>query len=294
MITLRFKRLLVPVDFSITSKKAIIHAAALARKEEGSLILLHVASPVSTGSFFGVDLQAEEETSEIRKKLKKLSDEVSSKYKVPVQGALISGRTVSAIASAAERYCADMIVMGTNGYESESSLFSGSISTRVIGKTSLPVLTIRADSTKDSFSKILLPISLSSHSRQKVNAAIKLASLFGASVHMTGLLPKGAEEDLFKMEIIQKQVREMAESRNIPFTYGIHFTDSPVSKTLAQARRLRAELIISMTDEDVSDTWFSSEAFDRELVNESPFPILSIKPEIHDNDPEMPSMAGIW
>src|SRR5690606_44850 len=113
-ITLRLRRLLVPVDFSDNSRKAIRFAAALAAKGEGYVILLHARS--------GAADPGERDTS---KKLRRLADDTRKHFQVPVHAVTVAGKPPSAIVEAAGRYCADLVVMGTRGSESESSFFFG-------------------------------------------------------------------------------------------------------------------------------------------------------------------------
>jgi nucleotide-binding universal stress UspA family protein len=292
-----YKTIMVPVDFSIASGRAIRQAALIAQKTAGELILLHVR----TGKTLPNALQAPDDqavpagdSENVRQVLKALAADHTKIYGIRVRTVIMTGKLFSAIVKAADKYGAGLIVMGTRGSESVSSIFAGSNSSRMVGKTAIPVLTVRSGVNINGFGKILLPLDLSPHSRQKVKTALHLALRFNSSVHVLGLLPKSAKDQSYRMETYVGQVRKLARDYGVTCSGTIVYTDSPVSKTLAQARRLKTELIVTMTDENPANHFFRSDAFDKELVEESPVPVLSIQPEAGEESFGFPSIAGVW
>jgi hypothetical protein len=49
-----------------------------------------------------------------------------------------------------------------------------------------------------------------------------------------------------------------------------------------------------MTDQKTNTSPFASASYDRELVDGSRIPILSIPPEIHEENIEPASIGGLW
>ncbi|PBQ33740.1 hypothetical protein CNR22_18790 [Sphingobacteriaceae bacterium] len=297
MIKLNISRILVPFDFSFTAKKAIRHAALLAKANKGELVLLYLSKP---RSFINMGLsQAElrqmaEEKKNYEIQMEETAAEVREEYAIPVKVLVKTGRHVSGISKFCEKNNVGLIVMGTEGFESVSNLLSGSNSHKVVSKSTLPVITIRSESHSAGYSNILVPIDLSEHTRQKMIIAIQVAKLFGANIDLLGLLVKGDAEDEFRLRQIMHQIEKRLQEEELPYSTELIKTDSPALRTLAAAKRKNADLIVTMTDQDSGSSSLISRSYVRELVDDSEIPVLSIPPETHDENIEPASIGGLW
>jgi nucleotide-binding universal stress UspA family protein len=142
-------RILVPVDFSAHSEKAIRFATTLANKFGARLSLLHVVEdPFVTGAW-----QAEVFVPNIPELLNDLikaaQTQMTERQKelathgVAVESAVISGRPATAIVEYASTGQFDLIVMGTHGRTGFSHALLGSVAERVVQKAPCPVLSVR-------------------------------------------------------------------------------------------------------------------------------------------------------
>jgi len=145
-----FRKILVPVDFSDHSDKAMAMALDLARRYEAELILLHaVHLPIPVGHFPGGDVTVEYgqlveyAESAARSQLQARVDQVALGDRA--RTSLRTGDPVQVILDEAERRGADLIVMGTHGRSGLSRLFMGSVAERVVRASPCPVLTARID-----------------------------------------------------------------------------------------------------------------------------------------------------
>lgn len=296
MIKLNTSRILTPVDFSSTSTKAIGYAASLAQLNKGELFLLYVRQKKSFLNFpyTTSDLREITKESENYKKLiESTAKEIRNKYSIPVKVIIGLGGRISEIIKIAEKKQVGLIVMGTNGSDSVSSLFSGSNSHRVVSKSQIPVLTIRNDSKKSHFSNILLPIDLSEHTRQKVNVAIQVAKMNAAKIHLLGVSDSDETSDQLKLGLIMRQVSKRIKEEDIEVSSELVKSDNFAGKTLSNAKKSKADIIITMTDQN-NGTGFLARNYDRELVDESSIPVLSIPPEIHEENIAPSSIGGLW
>lgn len=287
MITLNPSKILIPVDFSLTSMHAIKHGALLAQKSKGELFLLHVKrkKEIENIVFPTTELRGmAEETKSILEHLEDLSRDIRKEFDITVTPVVAVGSRPVEIINTAQKNKVGLIVMGTQGSDSTSTLFSGSNSYRVIKKSTIPVMTFRAEAPHLGFSKILLPIDSSEHSRQKVNSALQIAKLCASTIHAMGIL--GKKEDAFEQNLndILKKIELLAKEGNLTCTTEIIRTDNPVGKTLSQAKRVKADIIITMTDQRAGSNGFWFGNYDHQLVDESEIPVLSIPPELHEND----------
>ena len=152
-----FTRILVPVDFSGESGRAIEYAVALAKKVGGAIELLHVVEdPIASGAW-----GAEAYVMNVPELLAELVEEAARRLgsikagcdqTVPIETRVVTGPPARTIVAIAEGEKPGLIVMGTHGRTGLSHVLLGSVAERVVRTAPCPVLTVRAEkvsATKD-------------------------------------------------------------------------------------------------------------------------------------------------
>lgn len=297
MITLNTSRILVPFDFSFTSKKALKHAAALAKMCKGELLLLYVQKPksmISIGRSTSELRQIAEESEGNKRIMEMTAKEIREDYKIPVKVMVDIGKKIPGILSVCEKNEVGMIVMGTEGSDSVSNLLSGSNSHKLVSRSTIPVITVRAETKREGYANILVPVDLSEHTRQKIVMAIQLAKRFGSTLHLLGILNKEDKDAENKLYSILKQIEKRLKSDAIAYTSEQVVSDTAAAKTMAVAKRRKADMIITMTDQGPSASILGTRAFDHELIDEASIPVLSIPPELHEENIQPASIGGLW
>ena len=148
-MTESLNRILVPIDFSAHSEKAIRYATTLANKFGARLSLLHVVEdPFVTGAW-----QAEVFVPNIPELLNDLVKAAKAQlaerkkdlaaHGFVIETAVVTGRPATAIVEQASTGRFDLIVMGTHGRTGLAHAFLGSVAERVVQKAPCPVLTVR-------------------------------------------------------------------------------------------------------------------------------------------------------
>jgi universal stress protein A len=140
------KRILVPVDFSDCSKKALRYALALAREHSGSLDLLYVAAlpsygPVDYGPMDYGNLQEEMVASATKELAKTIAEEIGKA--VPAEAIVRSGVAAREIIDVARTLPADLIVVSTHGRSGLKHVLLGSVAEQVVRHAPCPVLVVR-------------------------------------------------------------------------------------------------------------------------------------------------------
>ncbi|MBI2391347.1 MAG: universal stress protein [Deltaproteobacteria bacterium] len=151
------RRILVPTDFSRCSEAAMDYALDLAQKLGAQVQLLHVWEvPVGIGveAIHVVSLPeggraslAEFVRGEAEKELGRLMTSLKERG-FTVQAKLTTGEPGRQIVDAAKE--ADLVVMGTHGRGAVAHFLLGSVTERVIRKSTTPVLTIRVPEAEAS------------------------------------------------------------------------------------------------------------------------------------------------
>lgn len=139
--------LLVPVDFSIHSARAIAHARELAALLGTSCKVLHVIDRASYPELYTLGLveqgrrQVELEGSK-RLDLQAFYDEIDGP-EVESSFFTVSGEAEDKIAALAEAHAASMVIMGSHGRSKLNRLLLGSVAEAVIRTSGFPVWTVR-------------------------------------------------------------------------------------------------------------------------------------------------------
>ena len=155
------KILLVPVDFSAYSEKALIFASGLARCLQAELVVLHVIhDPTEAPGFYAQQgrkkkyLQTMEEAAEemmaafLKKMRKAFPDQVPIKKATPL---MLTGTPVKRIVEVAKKKQAHMIIIGSHGRTGLSGLLLGSKAGQVVQLSTIPVTVVKTSKEKKKF-----------------------------------------------------------------------------------------------------------------------------------------------
>ena len=137
-----FKNIILAVDGSEYSLRALEYARSLALNYKASLWLVHVFSHTS-------DLLGYQDFEKLYAKRKSagqsILDEARAKLgdaDFEVHAELVEGSDAEAILTLAEKHNADLIVMGTRGFGAVKGLLVGSVSRKVIHLAQCPVMVV--------------------------------------------------------------------------------------------------------------------------------------------------------
>ncbi|MCF7708834.1 MAG: universal stress protein [Verrucomicrobia bacterium] len=148
--SMNFRQILVPVDFSPSSKLAVEHAVSFAQHFGSSLLLLNVVEFNFVGSEFAtLDIVHVEKDLKINaeKMLESLvNEQIGSRARASTLVHI--GRPYFEITDvAADKKC-DLIIIGSHGHSALRHILLGSTVERVIRHAHCPVLVIRPPSEK--------------------------------------------------------------------------------------------------------------------------------------------------
>jgi nucleotide-binding universal stress UspA family protein len=279
---LEIKKILVPTDFSETGMLAVEHASFLARLIKAEIILLHVL-PLSEYYFeIPEPIMHISNRDEINKivvqKLNELADTINANYGIRPQIMNTEGKIAIEIMQIAQDENVDLIIMGTHGAKGFEEIMIGSNAHKVVNLAPCPVITVQTHAKKLGFTNIVLPIDRSTHSREKVEAAISLANIFQSKLHILGLLETNEASDFDKLQIVLDQVQHAIEKAGVLFTRHTVKGDHIAVEALKYGNTVDADLIMIMTGHESKLTGLFMGAFAKQIVNHSRIPVLSMKP----------------
>ncbi len=148
------KKILVPIDGSKHSDRALDYALDLAEKYSADIQLVSVAQPVvATGPMFltqpilpptSTAIYVKEIEAAHKKMLSEaLKKAKESKPNIKVSKKLVNGRPADKIVEIANEGNFDLIVMGSRGAGGIKEFFLGSVSDRVADEARCPVLLVK-------------------------------------------------------------------------------------------------------------------------------------------------------
>lgn len=142
-------RILVPVDFSAHSDRAVRYAATLAGQVGASVELLHVVEDPLKASTFASEIYVPNLPEILESAIASATDRLAWTrttmfgHGADVTSAVVVGHPAHDIAAHAVAGHFDLIVMGTHGRTGLSHMLMGSVAERVVRAASCAVLTVR-------------------------------------------------------------------------------------------------------------------------------------------------------
>jgi nucleotide-binding universal stress UspA family protein len=147
---IKIAKILHPTDFSEPSKLALEYAAALAKKFDAELEILHIMfDETQVVSFYLPQVTMQSLSADIEtgseKQLTEFIESQPSLKGVKYTKQLIKGTPFIEINKRAEQIGADMIVLGTHGRTGLDHVLFGSTAEKVVRKAPCPVFTVRPE-----------------------------------------------------------------------------------------------------------------------------------------------------
>jgi nucleotide-binding universal stress UspA family protein len=137
-----FQKILLAVDGSEHSEKAVPVAGDLGRRYRCEVVVLHVREHELTWGGGDVDVETSEEAMDlVDGVVRRLKDEGTSERGEVVRVPL--GQTSRAILDMCSDEGTDLIVMGTRGLSDWGRLLMGSVAHKVVHLADVPVLVVR-------------------------------------------------------------------------------------------------------------------------------------------------------
>jgi nucleotide-binding universal stress UspA family protein len=177
------KKILVPLDFSEPSNKAVTYGLALAEQFDAKLILAHIVSE-STALLYAFPTELPEVEKEQYARAKQAINKlvpVERAARLNLQTIVKIGKIEAELLGIVKDEAVDLVVLGTHGRRQMGRWFIGSITEHMLRKVPVPVLTVsHVEPEKHaiglvSLKRILYATDLSESSGAGLHYAIELA-----------------------------------------------------------------------------------------------------------------------
>ena len=268
------KTIIVGTDFSKGSYVALELAVDIAKKIHADIQLMWVCREKM--------LYTDDQNNYVRNLATQKMDELCEKYQPQLEGTTITpmimqGKVAPMLAAQAEKANATMIVIGTNGASGFEKYWMGSTAVRIVQEATCPVLSIREGfNFHKSLERILVPLNMSTNSRQKLPVAVKMAKAFGAHIYLLGQYENNSQAQT--VGIYMKQAETFLQKQNVAYTSETMLAKNLPEEALAYADTINADLIVISTEQEqvLSSLFIGTNA--QQFVHHSLIPILSVHP----------------
>src|SRR6185437_1694363 len=201
------RKIIVPVDFSASSVKAVQDAVTIAKKVDGEIGIIHVNKVNSIASIFGSHKTAEN-VGAVERNMEKLVKSTDFKG-LPFTTTLRTGSIAKEITNYAEEVTGFLIIIGTEPTKKNTENgWLAAETHKIISSSPCPVLTIPLSDKPFDIKKIVLPIDTSITTRHKAPFTAELANAFRATVYVLGTCIDESPEFVSKLEGYCYQVRK--------------------------------------------------------------------------------------
>jgi nucleotide-binding universal stress UspA family protein len=221
----KYKKILVAVDGSESSRNALLQAFRLAVEEKCWITVTSVIPP------FTGDLDLTGVKGDVRASLAKPCEEalrqaekLAQVERILIKTVCEEGETYERIVDLADAENCDIIVMGRRGVKKIDRTLVGSVTARVIGHTQRDVLVVPAGTTV-GWKKILVGTDGSKYSDIAINKAIDFAAAYGGSLLVVSVVdvptefyaeaPAAVEDMVRKAKEYTAAVRKQAEAAGV-------------------------------------------------------------------------------
>jgi nucleotide-binding universal stress UspA family protein len=141
---IQINRILVPIDFSDASKKALVYGFILAARFKAKLIAVHIV-PESSALAYAFPIEAavieQAQFAEATRELKTLLSH-GSVSNVETEAITKIGQIDRELLEIVKNHAIDLVVMGTHGRGQAGRWFMGSVTERILRRVPAPVVTV--------------------------------------------------------------------------------------------------------------------------------------------------------
>lgn len=175
-------KIILPIDFSANSKKALEFAIFLAGKKHASITLVHVIELVyDFASQAAIILDTMHRDAE---SLMKKTIEENQSTGIQFDYVIKEGTASITVARIADELKATLIVMGTQGASGIKKTLIGSTTVNTIKESTVPVLVVPQGSDVNKLKKVTLALEFANHEEEFIDWVVMMSEKWGLGLEL--------------------------------------------------------------------------------------------------------------
>ncbi|HVZ26262.1 MAG TPA: universal stress protein [Sediminibacterium sp.] len=281
MKRMQIRKILVPIDFSQCSIRALHLAADIARQHQAELHLLYIDDCDYT-------LYTDDETlrpprnPEYMKTLVNLAKMTINSLEVQCSYSAETTAVSYGILKTARNRYADLIVMGKNGNNGPSGNYAGTHALQVAEKSRIPVLLVPEQAVKNGFHQILFPARPLLSVPEKYDAVRQLLLKQRPAITLFLLRNPAYENELHIIHRLSLMLKEKLETDGMPYRLEHYFRDPHFADAVLDEMsdpEKNYDLAIITAETDRLNREFHLGAYAQTIIHRCAIPILLLRPE---------------
>jgi K+-sensing histidine kinase KdpD len=265
-----FDKILLAIDKTAASTNALVQACNYASLFKSELTVLFVSR----------------DTFETFDDAKKQIKDFTFPKGIGVELAERKGKFYDEVAKFEKQGDFTLIILGTQDKKGFKPFWNSNDIFNVINSSKCPVLTVKASSDEFKLDHILLPLTDSTKTRQKVPYCAEIAKRSGATIHLLGISSTSGSETEKKVNSYLRQTENFLSERGLKYTVETRFGTRVSNGIMTYATHVNAGLILIMTETESEGLFMDS--YSQKLVYSSEIPVMSI----HSRDTRLTGQAG--
>lgn len=219
---LGFRSVLCPVDFSEHSRRALEHAADIAGRAHGSLVVMYVNDPLLLAAMrlvFHDRQNGAGERTELQAFVSSTLGAEATRRLRPTLS-MVRGDPVDQILAMQRRHRSDLIVVGTHGYTGVDRVVLGSTTLGLLQRSGVPILAVPRGHSADDVSgswggaRVAAAIEVDRLATREVTTAAHLARWFNASLLLVHVVPAIAAPPWWGRDLTRDELIRVGDVQN--------------------------------------------------------------------------------
>lgn len=261
--------ILIPTDYSEASFNALETAIIIAKRNNASLILLHI----DESGCLPEDTYIIKNANQIGHAI---ADNIKQRHGIPTTVLFKEGFIGPTIVRMAYDIKPDLIVMGAYGASGHRDFFIGSNSYFTIKNASCPVLIVPEGKRWHDFNTVLFPLRPVLGALKKFqfisNLALKIHP--NSNFELFGISIDRKEQDLKQVTEIATELKKFCGQSK--FDVSINHGKNIGEEVLDKADKSKADLIVISSTVDVATKQFFIGPFSQRIINHARVPVLCV------------------
>jgi nucleotide-binding universal stress UspA family protein len=274
------KSILVPVDFSIQAQYAAKVAAAIAKKTNAKIFLLHMLelpSGVIDPTSFGTSNNAPTALLFLKRAREKFEEFKKLPFLegLEVEDSVHFYKAYDGILDESRKQQVDLIVMGSQGASGLEEILVGSNTEKVVRNSEIPVLVIKKDIDDFNIKNIVFASNFKIDNRKAFQKILDFTLLFNAKLHLLKI------NTIHKFETTKESseaIKNFIEGFELgDFTLNIYNDISVESGVLNFSKLIDADIIVLNTHGRRGLAHLFNGSISEDLANHAKLPVVTFK-----------------
>ena len=264
MTNIEIKNVILPFDFSNSSKNALQHAVTIAKKFHTTVTAVCMMDSYSSNALQLKGIKLEEFEAIAKAKLNELATDIEC--------TVSDGRWSRAVGDIIKKKEGSVVILGV-GEKGRDGFFDGPHAYRIVDSINAPLLVIKDSQQNCEYKIIATPLDQTMDTRQKLPFVKLMGGAFTAKVSMIGLHTNVTKDTSIHMESVMRQAAQYIQTK-ASYEYKIVQSKNEIGDLMNFTDESKADLLVIMSSHEKALSKIFASAYAQQVVEKSNIPVL--------------------